>query len=100
MKTPKRLAAMVEEGLVDEVIGQLMNGKEANQRSFRNNASYQEGRKVKNSHQARAMEKGSRYRRKMQKEVWQNAPKSMPCVVCRLPGYAFRNRISVSKVCC
>jgi len=93
LKTPKRLAALVEEGLVDEVIGQLMSGKEATvyivrcgaaircakaykdakQRSFRNNASYQEGRKVKNSRQARAMEKGSRYGRKMQEEVWQSA---------------------------
>ncbi|MEI7611461.1 MAG: PA4780 family RIO1-like protein kinase [Betaproteobacteria bacterium] len=93
MKTPKRLASMLEEGLVDEVIGQLMSGKEAtvyivrcgehircakvykeaNQRSFRNNASYQEGRKVKNSRQARAMEKGSRFGRKMQEEVWQSA---------------------------
>jgi RIO kinase 1 len=93
MKTPKRLASMLEEGLVDEVLGQLMSGKEAtvyivrcgehircakvykeaNQRSFRNNASYQEGRKVKNSRQARAMEKGSRYGRKMQEEVWQSA---------------------------
>lgn len=93
MKTPKRLAAMVEEGLVDEVVGQLMSGKEATvyivrcgdvircakvykdakQRSFRNNASYQEGRKVKNSRQARAMEKGSRYGRQMQEEVWQSA---------------------------
>jgi RIO kinase 1 len=93
MKTPKRLAGLVAEGLVDEVIGQLMSGKEAtvyvvrcgehircakvykeaSQRSFRNNASYQEGRKVKNSRQARAMEKGSRYGRKMQEEVWQSA---------------------------
>lgn len=93
MKTPKRLAALVEEGLVTEVISQLMSGKEAtvyvvrcgehircakvykdvHQRSFRKNASYQEGRKVKNSRQARAMEKGSRYGRKMQEEVWQNA---------------------------
>ena len=93
MKTPKRLAAMVEEGLVDEVVGQLMSGKEATvyivrcgdaircakvykdakQRSFRNNASYQEGRKVKTSRQARAMEKGSRYGRQMQEEVWQSA---------------------------
>ena len=93
MKTPSRLATLVEEGLVDEVIGQLMSGKEAtvyvvrcgddircakvykdaNQRSFRKSASYQEGRKVKNSRQARAMEKGSRYGRKMQEEVWQNA---------------------------
>lgn len=93
MKTPQRLTALVEEGLIDEVIGQLMSGKEAtvyvvrcgdhircakvykdaNQRSFKKSSSYQEGRKVKNSRQARAMEKGSRYGRKMQEEVWQNA---------------------------
>ena len=93
MRTPKRLLALVEEGLIDEVIGQLMSGKEAtvyvvrcgddircakaykevDQRSFRKNVSYQEGRKVKNSRQARAMEKGSRYGRKMQEEVWQSA---------------------------
>lgn len=93
MKTPKRLAALVEEGLITEVISQLMSGKEATvyvvrngekiccakvykeatQRSFKKSASYQEGRKVKNSRQARAMEKGSRYGRKMQEEVWQNA---------------------------
>jgi len=79
--------------LVDEVIRQLMSGKEAtiyvvrcgdeircakvykeaNQRAFRQAADYQEGRRVKNSRQARAMEKGSRYGRKMQEEVWQNA---------------------------
>jgi RIO kinase 1 len=93
MKTPKRLLPLVEEGLVDEVIAQLMSGKEANvyvvrcgadircakvykeadRRSFSKSASYQEGRKVKNSRQARAMEKGSRYGKKMQEELWQNA---------------------------
>jgi RIO kinase 1 len=93
MKTPKRIQSLVDEGLVDEVIRQLMSGKEAtvymvrcgeeircakvykdvNQRSFRNNASYQEGRKVKNSRQTRAMEKGSRYGRQMQEEAWQSA---------------------------
>lgn len=93
MKTPKRIEPLVEEGLVDEVIRQLMSGKEAtvyvvrcgeeircakvykeaHKRSFKQAASYQEGRKVKNSRQARAMEKGSRYGRKMQEEVWQNA---------------------------
>ncbi len=93
MKTPKRLQPLVEEGLIDEVMRQLMSGKEAtvyvvrsgddircakvykeaSQRSFRQAASYQEGRKVKNSRQARAMEKGTRYGRKMQEEVWQNA---------------------------
>lgn len=93
MKTPNRIKPLVEEGLVDMVVRQLMSGKEAiiyvvecggdircakvykeaHQRSFRQAASYKEGRKVKNSRQARAMEKGSRYGRKMQEEVWQNA---------------------------
>jgi RIO kinase 1 len=93
MKTPKRLQALVTEGLIDEVIRQLMSGKEATvyivrcgeeircakvykdqkQRSFRNNTSYQEGRRTKNSRQARAMDKGSRYGRQMQEEAWQSA---------------------------
>ncbi|MDP2825581.1 MAG: PA4780 family RIO1-like protein kinase [Sulfuritalea sp.] len=93
MKTPKRIQPLVTEGLVDEVIRQLMSGKEATvymvrcgeeircakvykdakQRSFRNNTSYQEGRKTKNSRQARAMEKGTRYGRQMQEEAWQSA---------------------------
>lgn len=93
MKIPKRLQPLVEEGLIDTVVRQLMSGKEAtvfvvrcgdevrcakvykeaSQRSFRQAASYQEGRKVRNSRQARAMEKGTRYGRKMQEEVWQNA---------------------------
>jgi RIO kinase 1 len=93
MKTPPRLQPLITEGLVDEVIRQLMSGKEATvymvrcgeeircakvykdlkQRSFRKNASYQEGRKTKNSRQARAMEKGSRYGRQMQEEAWQSA---------------------------
>jgi RIO kinase 1 len=47
--------------------------KEANKRSFRQSVDYTEGRKVKSSRQARAMEKGSRYGRKSQEEAWQNA---------------------------
>ena len=93
MKTPKRIEPLVTEGLVDEVLRQLMSGKEATvyivrcgeeircakvykdakQRSFRKSTSYQEGRKTKNSRQARAMEKGSRYGRQMQEEAWQSA---------------------------
>lgn len=93
MKVPKRLEPLLEEGLIDEVLSQLMSGKEATvyvvrsgdatrcakvykdakQRSFRQAASYRDGRKVQNSRQARAMEKGSRYGRQMQEEVWQNA---------------------------
>jgi RIO kinase 1 len=93
MKIPRRIQPLVEEGLVDAVLRQLMSGKEAtvyvvrcgeetrcakvykeaDQRSFRQATPYQQGRKVKNSRQARAMEKGTRYGRKMQEEVWQNA---------------------------
>ena len=84
---------MIDDGIVDEVIRQLMSGKEAtvyavrcgaeircakvykeaNKRSFKQAAQYQEGRKVRNSRRARAMEKGSRFGRKQQEEVWQNA---------------------------
>jgi len=47
--------------------------KEADKRSFRQNVQYTEGRKVKNSRRARAMEKGSRYGRQEQEQAWQNA---------------------------
>ena len=93
MKTPKRIEPLIQDGLVDEVIRQLMSGKEAmvyvvrcgeeircakvykeaNKRNFRQSADYTEGRKVKNSRRARAMEKGTRYGRKAQEEAWQNA---------------------------
>lgn len=93
MKIPKRLQPLLDEGLIDAVQRQLMSGKEATvyvvrcgdeircakvykeatQRSFHQAVAYQEGRRVKNSRQARAMEKGSRYGRKMAEEVWQNA---------------------------
>ncbi len=93
MKIPKRIQPLVEEGLVDEVICQLMSGKEAtvymvrcgenircakvykeaNKRSFKKAAQYQEGRKSKNSRRERAMQKGSKYGRSQQEEAWQNA---------------------------
>ena len=93
MKTPKRIQPLVDEGLVDQVLRQLMSGKEAEvyvvrcgedtrcakvykeaeRRSFRQNVLYTEGRKVKNSRRARAMEKGSRYGRKEQEQAWQSA---------------------------
>ena len=47
--------------------------KEANKRIFRESVDYTENRKVKNSRQARAMAKGSRYGREAQEEAWQNA---------------------------
>ena len=93
MKIPKRLQPLVDDGLVDEVISQLMSGKEAavyivrcgaeircakvykeaNKRSFKQAVLYQEGRKVRNSRRARAMEKGSRFGRNEQEQTWQTA---------------------------
>jgi RIO kinase 1 len=93
MKVPKRIQPLVDVGLVDEVLNQLMSGKEAtvyrvrcgdtircakvykeaNQRSFKKAAQYQEGRKSRNSRRARAMEKGSKYGKNQQEESWQNA---------------------------
>jgi len=93
MKIPKRIQPLVDDGLVDAVIRQLMSGKEAmvymvrcgeemrcakvykeaNQRSFRQAVAYTEGRKIKNSRKARAMEKGTRYGRRSQEQAWQSA---------------------------
>lgn len=93
MKVPARLRPLYEDGLIDEVLYQLMSGKEATvyvvrsgddircakvykeaaQRSFKQAAKYQEGRREKNSRRARAMEKGSKYGRKQVEESWQNA---------------------------
>jgi RIO kinase 1 len=93
MKIPKRIQPLIEDGIIDEVLRQLMSGKEASvfvvrcgneircakvykdavKRSFKKAAQYQEGRKVRNSRRARAMEKGSRFGRAEQEDVWQNA---------------------------
>lgn len=99
MKTPKRLEPLIEEGLIDSVICQLMSGKEAmiylvscgdavrcakvykesNKRNFQQRANYTEGRKVKNSRRARAIEKGSRYGRIASEEAWQSTEIDMLC---------------------
>jgi RIO kinase 1 len=47
--------------------------KEATQRSFRQAVDYTENRKVKNSRQARAMAKGTRFGREAQEAAWQSA---------------------------
>jgi RIO kinase 1 len=93
MRFPKRIQPLIDDGLVDEVISQLMSGKEAtiyvvrcgaeircakvykeaNQRSFKKAVEYREGRKGRNSRRARAMEKGSRFGRNQQEAAWQNA---------------------------
>jgi len=93
MKTPKRLQPLLAEGLIDTVVRQLMSGKEAmvyvvrcgeetrcakvykaaTERSFRQAVDYTENRKVKNSRQARAMAKGTRFGRQAMEAAWQSA---------------------------
>ena len=93
MKAPKRLQPLIDEGLIDGVVRQLMSGKEATvyvvrcgdetrcakvykeatQRSFRQAVDYTENRKVKNTRQARAMAKGTRFGRQAQEAAWQSA---------------------------
>ena len=93
MKTPKCLESLVYNGFVDDVVCRLMSGKEADvyevhckgeircakvykeaaKRSFSQQAQYQEGRKGRNSRQARAMAKNTSYGRKELEEAWQNA---------------------------
>jgi RIO kinase 1 len=93
MRTPPRLLPLVEEGLIDTVVRQLMSGKEAmvfvvrqgdqtlcakvykeaTNRSFRQAVDYTENRKVKNSRQARAMAKGTKFGREAQEAAWQSA---------------------------
>ena len=81
MKIPKTIQPLVEDGLIDDVIRPLKSGKEAavyvvvsegeircakvykeaGKRGFHKQAQYREGRKTRNSRQARAMQKNSRY---------------------------------------
>jgi len=93
MKIPTKFELLVHNGLVDEVVSQLMSGKEAevyvvrsmgelrcakvykdaDNRSFSKQTQYQEGRKTRNSRQARAIGKNSKYGRKEQEGAWQHA---------------------------
>ncbi len=98
MKIPQRLEPLLEDGLITSVVRQLMSGKEAmvfvvrcgesesdeparcakvykeaNKRAFRQAVDYTENRKTKNSRQARAMAKGTRFGRQAQEAAWQSA---------------------------
>jgi len=93
MKIPRRLQPLIEEGVIDAVVRQLMSGKEAmvfvvrcgadvrcakvykeaDKRSFRQAVDYTENRRTQNSRQARAMAKGTRFGRESQEKAWQRA---------------------------
>lgn len=93
MKTPAGLQALIDDGVIDEVLRPLKSGKEASvyvvrsgdaircakvykdmaQRSFQQRVQYQEGRKVRGSRQARAMGKATKFGRKEAEAAWKNA---------------------------
>src|SRR5512139_70665 len=84
------LAALLADGVVEEVCGRLKSGKEADlwlvrsggelvaakiykaphARSFRNNAGYKEGRRVRDTRTQRAMDRGSRFGQAAAEEAW------------------------------
>ncbi|MCE9578838.1 MAG: hypothetical protein K8W52_37280, partial [Deltaproteobacteria bacterium] len=89
----EKLEVLVADGVIDEVLGRLKSGKEADislvrrgdrvvaakvykdraTRSFKNNADYKEGRKVRNSRTQRAIEGGGRFGRDAAEEAWKSA---------------------------
>ncbi len=93
MKAPECFEILILNGQVDEVVSRLMSGKEADvyvvqskgelccakvykdirTRSFSQMSQYQEGRKGRNSRQARAMQKNTRYGRTETEAAWKNA---------------------------
>ena len=87
------LDVLLADGVIDEVLGRLKSGKEANislvrrgddvlaakvykdrsTRSFKNNADYKEGRKVRNSRTQRAIDGGGRFGRDAAEQAWKSA---------------------------
>ncbi|XXV14804.1 PA4780 family RIO1-like protein kinase [Sorangium sp. So ce1182] len=97
MQIPSTLTSLVDEGLIDEVVRPLMSGKEAvvflvrsggelrvakvykeaQNRSFKNRATYTEGRRVRNSRDQRAMDKRSRHGRAQDEAAWRSTEVDM-----------------------
>jgi RIO kinase 1 len=93
MKIPKGLQPLIDDGMVDSVVRSLKSGKEASvyvvacgntlrcakvykeaeHRGFHRLAQYQEGRKTRNSRDARAMGRRGRHGRSVQEAEWKNA---------------------------
>jgi RIO kinase 1 len=87
------LENLLQEGVISEIISRLKSGKEADvflvrqadrviaakvykdhaQRSFKNNATYREGRNVRNSRSQRAIDRGSRFGKEAAEEAWKSA---------------------------
>jgi RIO kinase 1 len=84
------LDLLLDDGIIDEVLGRLQSGKEADvyrvrrqdellaakvykerqHRSFKNNAAYMEGRRVRSSRTQRAVDKKSRFGMEAAEDAW------------------------------
>ena len=97
MRLPDPLVALLDEGIVQEVIRPLLSGKEAEvylvvaesqgrvakvykeaeQRSFKNRAAYTEGRRVRSSRDMRAMQRRSRHGKARDEAAWRSTEVDM-----------------------
>lgn len=88
-----QLTQLLDDGVVDEIVQQIKSGKEADvflvrkgeqllaakvykareQRNFKNNSGYKEGRVARNSRDQRAMDKGSKFGREQSESAWKSA---------------------------
>ena len=88
-----KLDVLIADGVIDEVLGRLKSGKEANislvrrgeaviaakvykdrsTRSFKNNSDYKEGRKVRNTRTQRAIDRGGQFGRDAAEQAWKSA---------------------------
>jgi len=125
VKTPHSLQALIDDGVIDEVVRPLKSGKEAAvyvvrsggdvrcakvykdmaHRSFQQRVQYQEGRKLRGSRQARAVGKASRFGRKQQEEAWKNAEVDALYALCdagvRVPTpHSFSHGVLVMEMVC
>ncbi len=87
------LELLLVDGVIDEVLGSLKSGKEADvwlvrhgeeviaakvykerhARNFKHNAGYKEGRTVRNTRTQRAMDRGSKFGQEASEEAWKSA---------------------------
>jgi RIO kinase 1 len=86
------LAPLLADGVIDECLGRLKSGKEADiwlvrhgdevvaakvykerkTRSFKNDAAYKEGRQVRNTRTQRAMDRGTKFGQQASEEAWKS----------------------------
>lgn len=97
MHTPAGLNSLLDQGIIEDIVRPLMSGKEAQvylvvsdgeervakvykeaqHRSFKHRADYTEGRRSKNSRDARAMAKGSKHGKAQEEAAWRSAEVDM-----------------------